>query len=86
METKLTNSLPHRKEFAMSLPVIRIVDVQHNNEPVKIADLSLTALSSLMRDCEQLLDELTDAEAKAEAEETAYLIERGLLWKHYAKS
>jgi len=50
----------------MSLPAIRIVDVQHNNEFVGVEDLTRTALGSLIFECERLLDELKDAEANAE--------------------
>ncbi len=50
----------------MSLPAIRIVDVQHNNKVVDMAGMTQTALGSLVFECEQLLSDLKDAEAIAE--------------------
>jgi len=47
----------------MSLPTIRIVDVQHNDERVELEDLTQTALGSLIYECEQLLEKLKDTEA-----------------------
>ena len=45
----------------MSLPAIRIVDVQHNDERVVLEDLTQTGLGCLISECEQLLDNLKDA-------------------------
>lgn len=54
----------------MSLPAIRIVDVQHNNERVFLEDLTHDAIGSLIYECERLLDELKDAaDATYEREE-----------------
>ena len=50
----------------MSLPAIRVIDVQNNNEPVELEDLTQTGLGSLIYECEQLLDKLRDAEAAIE--------------------
>lgn len=50
----------------MSLPAIKVVDVQHNNEIIDLDDLTHTALGSLIFECEQLLDELKDAAANTE--------------------
>lgn len=49
----------------MSLPAIRIVDLQHNNEPVELEDLTDIGLGSLIFECEQLLDKLKDAHREA---------------------
>ena len=49
----------------MSLPAIRIVDVLHDNEIMDMADLTQTALGSLIFECNEFLDELKDAEANA---------------------
>lgn len=53
----------------MSLPTIRIVDVQHNDEKVELGDLTQTGLSCLIYECEQLLDKLNDAYAIADIAE-----------------
>lgn len=50
----------------MSLPAIRIVDVQHNDERVELEDLTQLGLGSLIYECEQLLEKLRDAYALAE--------------------
>ena len=50
----------------MSLPAIKIVDVQHDNEVIMLEDLTQTALGSLIWECEALLDDLKDAEANCE--------------------
>lgn len=50
----------------MSLPAIRIVDIQHNDERVELEDLTQTALGSLIYECKELLEKLEDAEAIAQ--------------------
>ena len=60
----------------MSLPAIRVVDVQHDNKVMELEDLTETALGSLIWECEQLLDELKDAhraEANRVEDEVEYL-------------
>ncbi len=47
----------------MSLPAIRVIDIQNENEVVNLDDLTQTALGSLIFECESLLDDLKDAEA-----------------------
>ncbi len=54
----------------MSLPAIKIVDVQHNDKAVDLEDLTETALGSLIFECEQLLDEIKDAHRNAIDEES----------------
>lgn len=44
-----------------SMPVIKIVDVNNNNEIVEIEDLTDTGIGMLINDCERLLDKLQDA-------------------------
>jgi len=48
----------------MSLPAIRVVDVQHENKSVDLSELTETALGSLIYECELLLDDLKDAHRK----------------------
>jgi hypothetical protein len=43
------------------MPVIRIVDIQHDSERVELEDLTQTGLGILIYDCEQLLENLKDA-------------------------
>ena len=50
----------------MSLPRIMIVDVQHDNEPVEIEELTHTGIGTLIFECEQLLEQLKDAAETAE--------------------
>jgi len=45
----------------MSLPIIQIVDIQHDNEIVDLSDLTATCLGSLIYKCERLLDKIKDA-------------------------
>ena len=45
----------------MSLPAIRVVDIQHDNERIELEDLTQTGLGCLIYECEQLLDVLKDA-------------------------
>ena len=47
----------------MSLPTVKVVDIQHNNTEVFLENLTQTCLGSLIWECEQLLDKLKDAEA-----------------------
>ena len=49
----------------MSLPAIRIVDVQHDNEPVEIEELTQTGIGILIHEAKRLLSELEDACAEA---------------------
>ncbi len=51
----------------MSLVSIKVIDRQHNNKIVDLSELTQTCLGSLVWECEQLLDEIKDAEAIAEA-------------------
>lgn len=44
-----------------SMPIVKIVDVNNNNEIVEIEDLTETGLSMVIGDCERLLDKLEDA-------------------------
>lgn len=48
----------------MSLPAIRIVDVQNGNKVMDLDDLTETALGSLVYECESLLDDIKDAHRK----------------------
>ena len=48
----------------MGLPVIKVVDILNNNEPIEINELTQTGLGALIYECERLLDELKDAMAK----------------------
>jgi hypothetical protein len=43
------------------MPIVKIVDVNNNNEIVEIEDLTETGLSMVIGDCERLLDKLEDA-------------------------
>ena len=45
----------------MSLPAIRVVDIQHNNEPVDLSELTENNLGSLIFECKELINELEDA-------------------------
>ena len=48
----------------MSLPAIKIIDVQKGNEVIDMDTLTETALGSLIYECESLLDDLKDAHRK----------------------
>jgi hypothetical protein len=48
----------------MTLPTIRIVDVQKGNKVIDLDDLTETALGSLIYECESLLDDIKDAHRK----------------------
>ena len=45
----------------MSLPAIRIIDVQNGNKVIDMSELTETALGSLIWECEALLSDIKDA-------------------------
>ena len=47
----------------MSLLLVKIVDIQHDDEFVDIDDLTQTGLEILIHDCERLIEKLEDARA-----------------------
>ncbi len=49
----------------MSLPAIKVVDVQHDNKVLDLEDLTSTALGALLFECGQLHRKLEDAFRKA---------------------
>jgi len=44
----------------MSLPSVKIIDIQHNNEIVDIEELTETAIGFLIYEAKLLIDELED--------------------------
>ena len=44
-----------------SMPIVKIVDVNNNNEIVEVEDLTDTGIGMVIGDCERLLEELQDA-------------------------
>ena len=50
----------------MSLPTIKIVDAQHNNEEVHLEDLTRTDLGSLIHEGTRLVEKIRDVEAVEE--------------------
>lgn len=50
------------KELKMnSMPIVKIVDINNNNEIVEIEDLTDTGIGMCIADCEKLLSKLQDA-------------------------
>lgn len=61
----------------MSLPIIKIVDVQHNDAQVDIKELTRLGLDILIYDCEELLQKLKDAAFNAANVEGRSVLQSG---------